>query len=60
MTKDQTHRLSRAARLLAVSLTDEMLVTLRIEWGNTTAMTMARWRDEILDVIIEEGAKNAN
>ncbi len=49
--------LEHAARLMAKSLTDEMLFTLRIEWGNTNAAVLLHWRTEVLR-LTDKGAQN--
>ncbi len=41
-------KLRHAAVLLARSLTDEMLHTIRVEWGTTNASVLEHWRAEIL------------
>jgi hypothetical protein len=40
--------LAHAATLLAKSLTDDMIHTIRVEWGNTNAAVLAHWRSKIL------------
>lgn len=40
--------LEYAALLLARSLTDEMLHTLRVEWGNTNVAVLKHWQSEVL------------
>ena len=48
---EQGMDLEHAARLLAKSLPDEMLYTLRYEWGYTNAAVVRHWRDAVLDVL---------
>ena len=44
-----------AAKMLSLSLTDEMLETLRLEWGNTNAAVLRHWRDEVIRVLSVKG-----
>lgn len=40
-----------AARLLAKSLTNEMIQSVRNDWGNTNAAVLVHWRDKILSLL---------
>lgn len=43
--------LMHAAKLLAKSLPDDMLESLRQEYGNTNVAVVRHWRDEVLRMI---------
>lgn len=47
-SRQQQEAMRHAATLLAKSLTDEMLHSIRIEWGNTNAAVLTHWRAEVL------------
>lgn len=48
MAHEDRARLIHAAKSLAANLTDEMLETLRAEWGNTNVAVLTHWRAEVL------------
>lgn len=41
-------QLQHAARLLAKSLTDAMIGSVRADWGKTNAAVLEHWRAEVL------------
>lgn len=55
LVKAENERLKHAARLLAKSLTDEMIESVRYGWwGFTNAAVLRHWRTEVL-AILEQG-----
>ena len=52
-----TTELEHAARLLAKSLTDELLSDIRALWGHTNAAVLLHWRTEVLR-LTDKGAQN--
>lgn len=43
--------LRHAAKLLALFVTDELVDTVRADWGNTNAAVLRDWRDDVLRLL---------
>jgi hypothetical protein len=52
--------LHHAAKLLALSLTDEMLDSLRADYGDTNVAVLRHWRAEVLALLDAETGKVAD